>query len=186
MISSNDLRRGVKIEYRDEPFEVLESQHVKLGRGGAFVRVKMKGLRSGKIIEETFNAGEKIPLAHLEEKEMQFLYSQGDEYTFMDTETFEQISLNREKLGDSRNFLKENMIVKILYYRDEPITIELPTFVELKVIQTEPAFKGDTATGGTKPAIVETGATIKVPFHIVEGDIIKVDTRTSEYVERVK
>ncbi len=186
MISTNDLRRGTKIEYKDEPFEVIESQHVKLGRGGAFVRVKMKGLRSGRIIEETFNAGEKIPLAPIEEKEMQFLYSQGDEYTFMDMETFEQTSLNREKLGDSKNFLKENMVVKMLYYRDEPITVEVPIFVELRVIQTEPAFKGDTATGGTKPAVLETGATIKVPFHIVEGDIIKIDTRTSEYVERVK
>ncbi|RMG67100.1 MAG: elongation factor P [Nitrospirae bacterium] len=186
MISTNDFRRGTKIEYRGEPYIVLDFQHVKMGRGGAFVRAKLKGLKSGKIIEETFNAGDKVPKADLEEKEMQYLYNQDNLYYFMDNETYEQLPLTEEQLGDARLYLKENMNVYILYYKQEPITVELPNFVELQVIETEPGVKGDTASGGSKPAKLETGATVKVPLHINEGDIIKVDTRTGEYIERVK
>ncbi|RME63110.1 MAG: elongation factor P [Nitrospirae bacterium] len=186
MISTNDFKRGTKIEYKGEPYEVLDFQHVKMGRGGAFVRTKMKSLLSGKIIEETLPAGEKYPKPDLEEKEMQYLYNQGGEYYFMDLETYEQLPMTEEQLGDKKLFLKENMNVYILYYRGNPIAVELPNTVELQVVETDPGVKGDTASGGTKPAKLETGAVVKVPLHINEGDIIKVDTRTGEYVERAK
>ncbi|VAX34700.1 Translation elongation factor P [hydrothermal vent metagenome] len=186
MISTSDFKRGTKIEFRGEPYEILDFQHVKMGRGSAFVRTKMKGLRTGKIIEETFSSGDKVPKPELEEKEMQYLYKQDNLCYFMDTGTYEQVPVTEEQLGDSRKYLKESMNVYILYYKDEAIAVELPNFVELKVAQTEPGFKGDTASGGSKPAILETGASVKVPFHINEGDIIKVDTRTGEYIERVK
>jgi elongation factor P len=186
MISTNDFRRGVKIEYRGEPYEVLDFQHVKMGRGGAFVRTKLKSLVTGKIIDETFNAGDKVPKADLEERQMQYLYSQDDLYYFMDNETYEQTPLSEQQLGDKKYYLKENMNVSILYYKGEPIAVELPNFVELEVVDTEPGVKGDTASGGSKPAKVETGATVKVPLHINKGDIIKIDTRTGEYIERVK
>lgn len=186
MISTGDFRKGTKIEFKGEPYEVLDFQHVKMGRGGAFVRTKMKGMKSGRVVEETFSSGDKFPKAQLENKEMQYLYNQDDLYYFMDTETYEQIPLNEGQLSDATKFLKENMTVSILYYKGEPISVELPTFVELQVIETDPGFKGDTASGGSKPAKVETGASVKVPFHINEGDIIKIDTRTMEYIERAK
>ncbi|GMT48368.1 MAG: elongation factor P [bacterium] len=186
MISTSDFKRGTKIEFRGEPYEILDFQHVKMGRGSAFVRTKMKGLRTGKIIEETFSSGDKVPKPELEEKEMQYLYKQDNLCYFMDTGTYEQVPVTEEQLGDSKKYLKESMNVYILYYKGEPIAVELPIFVELKVARTEPGFKGDTASGGSKPAILETGASVKVPFHINEGDIIKVDTRTGEYIERVK
>ncbi len=186
MISTSDFKRGAKIEFKDEPYEILEFQHVKMGRGGAFVRTKMKGLRTGKIIEETFSSGDKLPKPELVEKEMQYLYRQDDLYYFMDTVTYEQVPLTEEQLGDSKRYLKENMNVSILYYKGEPIAVEPPMFVELEVVETEPGFKGDTASGGSKPAVLETGASVKIPFHINVGDVIKVDTRTGEYIERVK
>jgi elongation factor P len=187
MISTSDFKRGTKIEFKGEPFEILDFQHVKMGRGGAFVRTKMKGLKSGKIIEETFTSGDKVPRPDLKEKEMQYLYNQDDLYYFMDNETYEQVSITGEQLSDRRKYLKENMNVYILYYKgDEPISVELPNSVELKVVETEPGFKGDTASGGSKPATVETGAVVRVPFHINEGDTIRIDTRTGEYIERVK
>lgn len=186
MIATSDFRRGTKIEYKGEPQEVIEFQHVKMGRGAAFVRAKLRGLKSGKVVEDTFNSGDKFPKANLESKDMQFLYDQDDMYYFMDTENYEQFPLTLEQLGNAKNLLKENMVVKILYHKESPLAVELPIFVELEVTQTEPGFKGDTASGGSKPAIVETGANIKVPFHINEGDKIKIDTRSSEYIERVK
>lgn len=186
MIPANELRKGTKIEFKGEPYEVIEFQHVKMQQRAPIVRVKLKSLKTGRVIDENLNAGDKLPEPALEEKEMQFLYSQGKEYVFMDLETYEQVSINEEALGEARRFLKENMNVHVIYYKGEPLVVEPPMFVELKVIETEPPFKGDTASGGTKPAVLETGAVIKVPFHIVEGDIIKVDTRTAEYVERVK
>lgn len=186
MISTNEFRRGSKIEYKGEPYEVLEFQHVKMQQRAPIVRTKIKNLKTGRVIDETFAAGQKFDTPPLEEKEMQFLYSQEDLFYFMDTETYEQIPLTAAQLGDARKFIKEEMIVKILYYKGEPIAVEPPMFVELKVVETEPAFKGDTASGGSKPAKLETGAVVKVPFHIAEGDIIKIDTRTSEYIERVK
>lgn len=187
MISTNDFRKGLKIEFKGDPCEIIDFQHVKMGRGGAIVRTKLKNIKTGAVLEETFRAGEKLELPGLEEKSMQFLYIQDDMYYFMDLENFEQIPLTSAQLGESVKFLKENMIVNIIYHKNSPISIELPTFVELAVVSTAPAgFKGDTASGGGKPATLETGAVVKVPFHINEGDIIKIDTRTSEYIERVK
>jgi elongation factor P len=187
LISTSDFRKGLKVEYKGEPCEIVDFQHVKMGRGGAIVRTKMKNLKTGAVLEETFRSGEKLERPGLEEKTTQYLYAQDEHYYFMDMETFEQIPLSPSQLGDTRNFLKENMTVKILYHKDTPISVDLPTFVELTVTKTAPAgFKGDTASGGGKPATLETGALVKVPFHINEGDTIRVDTRTSEYIERVK
>ncbi|HDZ62800.1 MAG TPA: elongation factor P [Nitrospirae bacterium] len=186
MISSNDFRKGSKIEFRGDPYEVIDFQHVKVGRGGATIRTKMKNLRTGSIIEESFRGGEKLSRPHLEEKSMQYLYSQDNMYYYMDVDSFEQMPLSADQLGNNMKFIKENMVVKVLYYSGNPIGVELPIFVELKIVKTDPGVKGDTASGGSKPAVMETGVTIKVPFHLNEGDTIKIDTRTSEYVARVK
>jgi elongation factor P len=187
LISTSDFRKGRKIEFKNEPCEIVDFQHVKIGRGGAIVRTKMKSLRTGNILEHTFRSGEKIETPYLEQKEMQYLYAQDELYYFMDMETYEQIPLTAEQLGDAKKFIKENMIVEILYYNKSPLTVDIPTFVELVVAETDPpGFKGDTASGGNKPATLETGTVIKVPFHINEGDTIKIDTRTGEYIERVK
>jgi elongation factor P len=186
LISTADFRKGAKIEYKGEPCEIVDFQHVKMGRGGAVIRTKLKSLRSGNVLEDTFRSGEKFDSPQLEEKKMQYLYEQDDLHYFMDTETFEQIPLSVAQLGDTKKFIKENMVVSILYYKDQPMSVEPPMFVELKVIETEPAFRGDTASGSNKPAKLETGAMVKVPFHIMEGDILKIDTRTCEYIEKVK
>ncbi len=186
MISTNEFRKGAKIEYKGEPFEIIDFQHVKMGRGGAIVRTKLKNIRTGSVLEDTFRSGDKFESPQLEERQMQYLYAADDLHYLMDTETFEQIPLNTSQLGDTKRFLKENMTVKMLKYRGKPLTIELPTFVELIVVHTEPGFKGDTASGGSKPATLETGAVVRVPFHINEGDVLRIDTRTSEYIERVK
>ncbi len=186
MISTTDFRKGLKIEFRGDPYEIVDFQHVKMGRGGAIVKTKMKNLRTGGVVEETIRSGEKFPTPELEEKKMQYLYSQDGLYYFMDQETFEQLPLTAEQLGNAKLFLKENTEVKILSYKGSPLNVELPTFIELVVVKTDPGFKGDTASGGGKPATLETGAVVRVPFHINEGDTVKVDTRTSEYIERVK
>jgi len=186
LISTSDFRKGLKIEFRGEPYEIVDFMHVKMGRGGANVKTKMKNLKTGSVVEETIRSGEKFPTPELEEKKMQFLYIQDGLYYFMDQETFEQIPLTSDQLGDAKLFLKENIEVKILNYRGTPLNVELPTFIELVVAQTAPGYKGDTASGGGKPATLETGAVVRVPFHINEGDTIKVDTRTSEYIERVR
>lgn len=186
MISTNEFRRGSKIEFKGDPYEIIDFQHVKMGRGSAMVRTKIKNLRTGSITEETFKGGEKLDTPNLEERTMQYLYNQDNMFFFMDMENYEQFPLNPEQLGESKKFLKENMVVKVLYYSGSPLTIELPIFVELKIVKTDPGVKGDTASGGSKPAVLETGVTVKVPFHLNEGDIIKIDTRTSEYIERVK
>ncbi len=186
MISTTDFRKGLKIEFKGDPYEIVDFQHVKMGRGGAIVKTKMKNLRTGGVVEETIRSGEKFPTPELEEKKMQYLYSQDGLYYFMDQETFEQLPLTAEQLGNAKLFLKENTEVKILSYKGSPLNVELPTFIELVVVKTDPGFKGDTASGGGKPATLETGAVVRVPFHINEGDTVKVDTRTSEYIERVK
>jgi elongation factor P len=186
MISTSNFRRGSKIQYKGDPYEVVDFQHVKMGRGSAIVRTKMKNLRTGSIIEDTFKGGEKLETPNLEEKSMQFLYVQENMYYLMDMESYEQFPLSIEQLGESKKFLKENMQVKVLYYSDSPIAVETPIFVELKITKTDPGIKGDTASGGSKPAELETGLIVKVPFHLNEGDVIKVDTRTSEYVEKVR
>jgi elongation factor P len=186
VIATSDFRKGLKIEYKGDPYEIIDFQHVKMGRGGAIVKTKMKNLKTGSIVEDTIRSGEKFPTPELEERKMQYLYMQDGLYYFMDQETFEQAPLNEGHLGAARLFLKENTEVKILNYKGSPLDVELPTFIELSVVKTDPGFKGDTASGGGKPAVLETGAVVRVPFHINEGDTIKVDTRTSEYIERVK
>ena len=186
VISTSDFRKGLKLEFKGDPYEIVDFQHVKMGRGGANVKTKMKNLKTGGVVEETIRSGEKFPTPELEEKKMQFLYMQDGQYYFMDQETFEQLPLTSEQLGDAKLFLKENIEVKILNYKGAPLNVELPTFIELVVAQTDPGYKGDTASGGGKPATLETGAVIRVPFHINEGDTVKVDTRTSEYIERVR
>lgn len=186
MITTADFRRGAKIEYKGEPFEVIEFQHVKMQQRAPIVRTKIKSLKTGRVLEETFSAGEKFDTPPLEQKEMQYLYAEGDHHYFMDTESFEQIPLTAAQLGETKKFIKENMTVTIVYYKGEPMTVEPPMFVELQVVETDPAFKGDTASGGSKPAKLETGAVVKVPFHISIGDRLKIDTRTSEYIEKVK
>ncbi len=186
MITTGDFRKGKKIEYKGEPCEIVDFQHVKMGRGGAVVRTKLKSLRTGSVLEDTFRSGEKFEAPSLEEKNMQYLYEQDDMHYFMDMESYEQIPLTSAQLDDTKKFIKENMIVKILYYKGAPMSVEPPMFVELAVAETEPAFKGDTASGGSKPATLETGAVVKVPFHIQVGDVLKIDTRTSEYIEKVK
>jgi elongation factor P len=187
LISTSDFRKGLKVEFKGEPCEIIDFQHVKMGRGGAIVRTKMRNIKTGAVLEETFRSGEKLETPGLEEKTMQYLYAQDGMHYFMDQETYEQIPLTSAQLGDAKKFLKENMKVKILYHKGMPISVELPTFVALIITRTDPAgFKGDTASGGNKPATLETGAVVRVPFHINEGDTIKIDTRTSEYIERVK
>ena len=186
MISTSDFRKGLKIEFKGDPYEIVDFQHVKMGRGGANVKTKMKNLKTGGVVEETIRSGEKFPTPELEEKKMQFLYMQDSQYYFMDQETFEQFPLTSVQLGDVKLFLKENTEVKILNYKGTALNVELPMFMELVVAQTDPGYKGDTASGGGKPATLETGAVIRVPFHINEGDTVKVDTRTSEYIERVR
>ncbi len=186
MILTSDFRKGLKVEFKGDPHEIVDFQHVKMGRGGAIVRTKMKNMRTGSVVEETFRSGEKLPSPELQERKMQYLYMQDDLYYFMDSENFEQTPLTAEQLGNAKMFMKENMEVRILYYKGNPLNVDLPTFIDLVVAQTDPGFKGDTASGGGKPATLETGAVVRVPFHINEGDTIKVDTRTSEYIERVK
>ncbi|TAN44041.1 MAG: elongation factor P [Nitrospirae bacterium] len=187
MISTSDFRKGAKLEYKGEPFEIVDFQHVKMGRGGAVVRTKMKSMKTGSVLEDTFRSGEKFESPALEEKKMQYLYVQDGLHYFMDTETYEQIPLDDSQLGDVKKFIKENMTVSMLYYKGSPMSVEAPMFVELAVAETDPAgFKGDTASGGGKPAKLETGTMVRVPYHIEVGDIIKIDTRNSEYIEKVK
>ena len=185
MISTNDFRTGVTIEIDGQPWVVVDFQHVKPGKGSAFVRAKIKNVITGSVLERTFNAGEKLPRAHIERREAQYLYGMGDELTFMDVTTYEQVTLSREVVGEGVLYLKENTNVYIMSYEGRVIGVEIPNFVELEVVETEPGFKGDTATGGTKQAKLETGAVVKVPLFVNVGDILKIDTRTGEYIERV-
>ncbi|RCX09303.1 translation elongation factor P (EF-P) [Anaerobacterium chartisolvens] len=185
MIVAGDFRNGVTFELDGQVFQIAEFQHVKPGKGAAFVRTRLKNVITGATVERTFNPSDKMPKAHIERKDMQYLYNDGDLYYFMDVETYEQMPINQDKIGDTFKFVKENMVVKILSFKGNVFGIEPPTFVELEITETEPGFKGDTATGATKPAILETGATIKVPLFVGQGDVIRVDTRTGEYMERV-
>lgn len=185
MISTNDFHTGLTIELDGEVYTVVEFMHVKPGKGSAFVRSRLKNVKTGSVIERTFRAGEKLPRAHIDYREMQYLYSSGDENFFMDTSTYEQLTLSDDKLGDARKYLKENMIIGVQIYEGEPIGVELPNFVELAVVETDPGLRGDTATGGSKPATLETGAIVQVPLFVNVGDVIRVDTRTDQYLERV-
>ncbi|MCJ7856491.1 elongation factor P [Lachnospiraceae bacterium NSJ-143] len=185
MISASEFRNGATIEFEGEIFVVLEFQHVKPGKGAAFVRTKIKNLKTGSVVERTFRPTEKMPRAHIDRLDMQYLYNDGDLYHFMNTETFEQIAVNAEQIGDTLKFVKENEMVKILSHEGAVFGIEPPLFVELEITETEPGFAGNTAQGATKPAVVETGATVNVPLFINQGEIIKIDTRTGEYLGRV-
>jgi len=184
MISAGDFKNGVTFEYEGKIYVILEFQHVKPGKGAAFVRAKIKNLKNGSVIEKTFRPSEKMPKAHIERKDMQYLYSDGELYHFMDVETYEQIAINEDKLDGALKFVKENEMVKILTYQSEVFGIEPPILVELEITETEPGFKGDTSSGGTKPAVVETGARVNVPLFVNMGEKIKIDTRTGDYMGR--
>ena len=184
MISVNDFKTGVTIEMDGQAWQVVEFQHVKPGKGAAFVRAKLKNVKTGGSVEKTFRGGEKVPRAHLDKREMQYLYNDGEGYVCMDTENYEQITINAEALGDGVKWLLENMNIHVLLYQGNILGLELPNFVELEVTDTEPGVKGDTATGATKNATLETGATVKVPLFINTGDKIRIDTRIGEYLDR--
>jgi len=185
MYSTPDFRRGLKIEINDEPFTIVSFQHVKPGKGGAFVRTKLKNLLNGNVVDRTFRSGEKVGKPDIEEKEMQYLYTDGD-FHFMDNDTYEQTALVADLVGNAKDFLQENSSVTVLFYKGRVVNLELPTFVILEVTEAEPGLKGDTASSVTKPVTVETGARINVPLFINPGDRLKIDTRTGEYMERVK
>ena len=185
MISAGDFRNGITIEFEGNVYQIMEFQHVKPGKGAAFVRTKLKNIINGGVVEKTFRPTEKCPQARIDRKDMQYLYSDGDLFNFMDTETYDQIALNGDTVGDALKFVKENEMVKICSYNGNVFAIEPPLFVELQITDTEPGFKGDTATGATKPAIVETGAKVMVPLFVEQGEVIKIDTRTGEYLSRV-
>ena len=185
MISAGDFRNGITIELEGNVFQIIEFQHVKPGKGAAFVRTKLKNIKSGGVVEKTFRPTEKCPQARIDRKDMQYLYSDGDLFNFMDVETYDQIALSADAIGDALKFVKENEICKVCSHNGNVFAIEPPTFVELAITDTEPGFKGDTATGATKPAVVETGATVYVPLFVEMGDVIKIDTRTGEYLSRV-
>ena len=184
MISAGDFRNGITLEMEGSVYQIIEFQHVKPGKGAAFVRTKLKNIISGGVVEKTFRPTEKFPQARIDRVDMQYLYSDGDLYYFMNTETYDQIALNDETIGDALKFVKENEMVKVCSHNGNVFAVEPPLFVELEVTDTEPGFKGDTATGATKPATVETGATVQVPLFVETGDKLKIDTRTGEYLSR--
>ena len=184
MISAGDFRNGVTIEFEGNIYQIIEFQHVKPGKGAAFVKTKLKKIETGQVVERTFRAGEKVAKAMLDRKEMQYLYKEGSDYVMMDTETYEQISLTEDQIGDGIKYLKENMNLSVLTHDGKIIGVDLPFQVELEVTDTPPAEKGNTAQGGTKRATLETGAVVNVPFFVQNGDMIRVDTRTNEYLDR--
>ena len=185
MISAGDFRNGITIELEGNVFQIIEFQHVKPGKGAAFVRTKLKNIKNGGVVEKTFRPTEKCPQARIDRKDMQYLYADGDMYNFMDVESYEQIALSKDEIGDALKFVKENEMVKMLSHNGQVFSVEPPLFVELEITETEPGFKGDTATGASKPAIVETGAQVSVPLFVEIGEKIKIDTRTGEYLSRV-
>jgi elongation factor P len=183
-VSTAEFKKGLKIQLDGEPYSIVDFQHVKPGKGGAFVRTKLKHMRLGRVIDNTFRAGEKVELVDFEEKQMQYLY-RDDRYHFMDLETYDQIALSPEEVGDARDYLKESTEVEMLFIDARPVAVELPTFMELQIVKTDPGIRGDTASGGSKPATLETGAVVQVPLFLNEGDVVKVDTRSGAYLERV-
>jgi elongation factor P len=183
-VSTAEFKKGLRIVLDGQPYAIVDFQHVKPGKGGAFVRTKLKHMRLGRVIDNTFRAGEKVELVDFDDKHMQFLY-RDDRFHFMDTETYEQVSLSEEEVGEARVYLKENTEVEVLYIDGAPSSVELPNFVELAIARTDPGVRGDTAQGGSKPATLETGAVVQVPLFLNEGDVVKVDTRTGEYLGRV-
>ena len=185
MVSAGDFKNGLTVEIEGNIYQILDFQHVKPGKGAAFVRTKLKNIINGGVVEKTFRPIEKFETAHIDRKDMQYLYSDGDLYNFMDMETFDQLAVNADVVGDSLKFVKENDTVKVISHQGNVFAIEPPITVELRVTETEPGVKGDTATGATKPAIVETGAQIMVPLFVNQDDVLKIDTRTGEYLSRV-
>ena len=185
MISAGDFRNGVTIELEGNIFQIIEFQHVKPGKGAAFVRTKLKNIKSGGVVEKTFRPTEKCPTARIDRKDMQYLYNDGDLFYFMDNESYEQIAIAKDAIGDALKFVKENEMCKVCSHNGNVFAVEAPLFVELMITETEPGFKGDTATGATKPATVATGATVQVPLFVDQGETIKIDTRTGEYLSRV-
>lgn len=183
MYATNQFRKGLKIEIEGIPFEIVDFQHVSPGKGRAFTRTKLRNMLNGNVTEKTITSGDKVDRANTEEKEMSYLFRDAEGYHFMNQSNYEQIALTEEQLGSGKDFLQENLVIKVMYFNERPIGIELPTFVVLKVVETTSAFKGDTV-GGTKPATLETGAVVQVPFHIKEGDSLKIDTRDYAYVEK--
>ncbi len=184
MVSTNDFRTGLTIEMDGDVYQIVEFQHVKPGKGAAFVRSKLRNLRTGAVVDKTFNAGEKMPKARIEHRETQYLYNDGEDYNFMDMESYDQFSMSKEQLGDAIKFLKENMTITIMSYQGRSIGVDLPNVVELEVVETAPGIKGDTASGGSKPATLETGYVVQVPFFINTGDVLQIDTRTGHYIKR--
>jgi elongation factor P len=183
-VSTAEFKKGLKIQFDGAPYTIVDFQHVKPGKGGAFVRTKLKHMRLGRVIDNTFRAGEKVELVDFEEKRMQYLYKD-ERFHFMDLDTYDQISLSADEVGEARDFLKENTEVEILFIEGSPVTVELPNFIELQIAKTDPGIRGDTASGGSKPATLETGAVVQVPLFLNEGDVVKVDTRSGEYLGRV-
>jgi elongation factor P len=187
MYSTSDFRKGLKVLFKDDPYIIIEFQHVKPGKGGAFVRTKLKNLVTGRVLEETFRSGEKLEQADLEEKDVQFLYYDAkDGYVFMDKGSYEQLHLSEDQVGDNKYYLLENMDLYINLYKGKAISLDFPTTVNLVVVKSDPGVKGDTATGASKPATLSTGLVVQVPLFINEGDVLKIDTRTGEYIERAK
>lgn len=185
MYTTTDFRRGLKIELDNEVYQIVEFQHVKPGKGGAFVRTRLKSLETGLVLDKTFRSGEKVGKPDLVERHVQYLYRDEVGYNFMDLDNYEQIFISQEQIGDDQRYLKESLEVDLLMHEGRPLNIEFPTFVELEVTQTEPGVRGDTASGGSKPATTETGLVVNVPFFVDEGDVLKIDTRSGEYVEKV-
>jgi len=184
-VGTSQFRNGLKIELDGEPFVIVYFQHVKPGKGGAFVRTKVKNLKTGRVLDRRFRAGEKVEAADIDDRKMQFLYRDGDQLVFMDSDSYDQIPFSSDQVGDAKKYLIENLDVDVLFWRGQPINIELPAFIQATVAECEPGMKGDTASGATKPATLETGAVVQVPLFVKEGERIRVDTRTGEYVERV-
>jgi elongation factor P len=182
---TSQFRNGLKIEIDGEPYNIVQFQHVKPGKGGAFVRTKLRNLKTGRVVDRRFRSGERVDEADIEERRMQYVYRDGDNLIFMDSQTYEQIPFSEAQVGDAREYLKENLEVDVLFWRSQPINIELPPFIEAQITRCEPGIKGDTASNVTKPATIETGAVVLVPLFVKEGERIRVDTRTGEYVERV-
>jgi elongation factor P len=186
MHSTSDFRKGLQVEYNDSAWTITDFAHVNPGKGASFTRTKLKNLETGRTIEINFKSGEKLAEPDVEVAEMQYLFNDGGSYTFMDQKSFDQVALTNDEMGDAKNYIIENTVVKVTRYKGRPVAVEVPNFVELKVVETQPNIKGDTSGGGGKPAKLETGLIVTVPFHIAEGSILKIDSRTGEYIEKVK
>lgn len=185
MYETSDFRRGLKIEMKGDPWVIVDFQHVNPGKGAAFTRTKIRNLRTGQVLEQNIKSGDKVAKPDVEDREMQFLYRDGEGFHFMDTANYEQVQLQPEDVGEVADFLIDNMNIQVLFFQGKPIAVEPPNFVELKVVETQPGIRGDTATGGSKPAKMETGLVVNVPLHINEGDILRIDTRERVYLDRV-